>query len=75
MLNDVQGASVGNFNIDRLSVNNLVSESGVVPNVTVTFNAYGAVEELLTGTFGGDFVDSSGMSHVIDGSFRVQRDN
>ncbi|MEM9820659.1 MAG: hypothetical protein AAF985_06285, partial [Bacteroidota bacterium] len=75
VLNEIEGSGVGNFNLKSLNVNDLTSQDGVLPNVTVTFNAYGAVEELITGIFEGDFVDSDGGSHVIKGSFHIQRDN
>ncbi|MEM8907661.1 MAG: hypothetical protein AAGD05_07425, partial [Bacteroidota bacterium] len=74
-MSDVMGAGLGNFNVDQLTVNGLVSDSSGLPNVTVTFTAYGDIGEVITGTFGGDFIDNAGTDHVISGSFRIQRDN
>lgn len=75
LMSAIGGAGIGNFNIDQLTVNSLSSTQGVLPNVTVTFTAYGAVGEYITGTFGGDFTDTAGTDHVVSGSFRIQRDN
>ncbi|HAD13643.1 MAG TPA: hypothetical protein DCF33_14550 [Saprospirales bacterium] len=66
--------SAGTFPLRILYVDNLevnMSQSNL--NTTVTSAALNP-GDLIIGTFGGNFVDFNGGSHVITGTYRVKRD-
>jgi hypothetical protein len=63
---------LGNFPMDVLRLNQLdVSDMGTLATEVTSTGGIGAVIE---GTFGGDFIDLSGINHNITGRYRVIRD-
>ena len=72
----INGAMRGNgLTIEMVEANDFTSAPSVMPNVTANFTTYGEVEEVIIGTFDGDFKDLQGFDRSISGSFRVIRDN